>query len=53
MSKQPNFLYFMVDQHRADWLGCYGHPVVKTPNIDALAASGTRFDEFHVIAPVS
>ncbi|MEM7377240.1 MAG: sulfatase-like hydrolase/transferase, partial [Pseudomonadota bacterium] len=31
---------------------CYGHPVVKTPNIDALAASGTRFDEFHVATPV-
>jgi len=42
----------MVDQHRADWLGCYGHPVVKTPNIDALAASGTRFDEFHVATPI-
>jgi arylsulfatase A-like enzyme len=52
MSKQPNFLYFMVDQHRADWLGCYGHPVVKTPNIDALAANGTRFDEFHVATPI-
>ncbi len=42
----------MVDQQRADWLGCYGHPVVKTPNIDALAAQGTRFDEFHVATPV-
>jgi len=42
----------MVDQHRADWLGCYGHPVVKTPNIDALAAKGTRFDEFHVATPI-
>lgn len=52
MTKNPNFLYIMVDQHRADWLGCYGHPVVKTPNIDALAAQGTRFDEFHVATPV-
>jgi len=42
----------MVDQQRADWLGCYGHPVVKTPNIDSLAAQGTRFDEFHVATPV-
>jgi len=52
MTRKPNFLYIMVDQHRADWLGCYGHPVVKTPNIDALAANGTRFDEFHVATPV-
>ena len=52
MSRKPNFLYIMVDQQRADWLGCYGHPVVKTPNIDAIAAEGTRFDEFHVATPV-
>lgn len=51
MSK-PNFLYIMTDQHRADWLGCYGHPVVKTPNIDALAAKGARFTDFHVASPV-
>jgi len=42
----------MTDQHRADWLGCYGHPVVKTPNIDSLAATGTRFDQFFVATPV-
>ncbi|MCK5749948.1 MAG: sulfatase-like hydrolase/transferase, partial [Oricola sp.] len=50
--RKPNFLLFITDQHRADWLGCYGHPVVKTPNIDALAARGTRFDDFHVALPV-
>jgi len=52
MTRKPNFLYIMVGQQRADWLGCYGHPVVKTPNIDAIAAEGTRFDEFHVATPV-
>jgi arylsulfatase A-like enzyme len=52
MSQAPNFLYIMTDQLRADWLGCTGHPVVKTPNIDALAARGTVFDEFYVAAPV-
>ena len=52
MTSKPNFHYIMVDQHRADWLGFYGHPVVKTPNIDAIAATGTRFDEFHVATPV-
>ena len=52
MTKQPNFLFLITDQQRADWLGCYGHPVLKTPNIDAIAARGTRFDNFHVASPV-
>ena len=52
MAEKPNILMIMTDQHRADWLGCMGHPVVKTPNIDALAAKGTRFTNFHVATPV-
>ena len=52
MSKRPNFLFFITDQQRADWLGCYGHPVLKTPNIDAIAARGMRFDNFHTASPV-
>ena len=43
MNKRPNILYIMTDQHRADWLGCAGHKVVRTPHIDGLAARGTRF----------
>lgn len=50
--KRPNFLFFITDQHRADYLGCAGHPIVKTPNIDAIAAKGTRFDRFNVATPV-
>lgn len=49
---RPNFLYFITDQHRADWLGCYGHPVLRTPNIDAIAGAGTRFEQFFVASPV-
>lgn len=52
MASQPNFLFFITDQQRADWLGCYGHPVLRTPHIDAIAAAGTRFDNFHVASPV-
>ncbi len=52
MNGKPNFLFIITDQHRADWLGCMGHPVVKTPNIDAIAAQGTKFTDFHVASPV-
>ncbi|MFV0244729.1 MAG: sulfatase [Qingshengfaniella sp.] len=52
MTKRPNFLFIMTDQQRADWLGCAGHPVVKTPHIDALAARGTRFENFFAASPV-
>lgn len=50
--ERPNFLVFVTDQHRADHLGCYGDAVVRTPNIDALAAAGTVFDEFHVATAI-
>ncbi|MEM7269341.1 MAG: sulfatase-like hydrolase/transferase, partial [Pseudomonadota bacterium] len=52
MNQRPNFLFIITDQQRANWLGCYGHPVVKTPNIDKIAAQGTRFDNFHAASPV-
>lgn len=41
--QQLNVLFIMVDQMRADCLSCAGHPVVRTPNLDALAAQGVRF----------
>lgn len=49
---RPNFILFITDQHRADFLGCYGHPVVRTPNIDSIAAKGIAFDRFYVASPV-
>jgi len=52
VTERPNFLFFITDQHRADWLGCAGHLVVKTPYIDTLAAKGTLFEDFHVATPV-
>ena len=51
-TKRPNFLFIVTDQHRADHLGCYGHPVVKTPNIDSIAARGRRFDKFYVACAI-
>lgn len=52
MTKRPNFLFIVTDQHRADHLGCYGNNVVKTPNIDGIAAQGTRWNRFYVANPI-
>lgn len=42
----------MCDQLRFDYLSCAGHPTLKTPNIDALAARGVRFTRTYVQSPV-
>jgi arylsulfatase A-like enzyme len=51
-TKRPNFLFFIADQLRADHLGCYGNPVVRTPNIDALARDGFVADRLYVASPI-
>jgi arylsulfatase A-like enzyme len=50
--QRPNFVIFLTDQHRADLLGCAGHPVLRTPHIDAIAERGVRFTRFYVANPV-
>jgi arylsulfatase A-like enzyme len=40
---KPNVLLLFADQHNADVMGCGGHSIVKTPNLDQLAAKGVRF----------
>ena len=41
---QPtNLIVIMSDEHNPKVMGCNGHAIVKTPNIDALAAAGTSF----------
>ncbi len=52
MMDRPNFVVIVTDQQCADWLSCAGHPVLRTPNIDRIAARGIRFTEFHTAAPV-
>ena len=42
----------MCDQLRWDYLSCYGHPHLETPNIDALAARGVRFTRAYVQSPI-
>jgi arylsulfatase A-like enzyme len=48
LSVVRNVLFIMCDQLRADHLGCYGHPALATPNLDALARRGVRFESAFV-----
>ena len=48
---KPNILYLMTDQHRSDCLGCAGNTVIKTPNLDSIAADGIRFSSAYSSTP--
>jgi arylsulfatase A-like enzyme len=52
MTKPRNILYIMFDQLRWDYLSCYGHPHLQTPNIDRLAEKGVRFTNARVQSPI-
>ena len=52
MAKARNILFIMFDQLRWDYLSCYGHPHLHTPNIDRLAAKGVRFDRAYIQSPI-
>lgn len=47
-----NILFIMCDRLRFDYLGCTGHPTIRTPNIDRLAARGVTFANAHCQSPV-
>ena len=50
--RPENLLIIMSDQHNPRMMGCSGHPLVQTPNIDALAARGTRFSSAYCNSPL-
>lgn len=49
---QPNIVLIMADQLAPQFTGAYGHPLVQTPHMTALAARGTRFDAAYCNAPL-
>lgn len=49
---QSNLLVILSDEHQARAMGCADHPFVKTPNLDALAARGTRFANAYTPSPI-
>lgn len=50
--KSANLLFIMSDQHQAAAMGCAGHPLAQTPNLDRLAARGTRFSNAYTNCPI-
>lgn len=51
-SNRPNLIFFLSDDHRADFLGCAGHPILKTPIIDRMAKHGVRFENAFVTTSI-
>jgi len=51
-SGRPNILFFFTDQQRADTLGCYGNSLGLSPNLDAMAQEGVRFEFAFTAQPV-
>lgn len=48
MSKQPNIIFIMADDHASKAISCYGAGINQTPNLDRLANEGMRFDHCYV-----
>ncbi len=50
--KPANLIVILSDEHNKRVTGCYGHPVIKTPHLDRLAARGTRFTSAYTNCPI-
>jgi arylsulfatase A-like enzyme len=48
---RPNILFLLSDDHSYPYVGCYGNPDVRTPNLDRFAGEGMRFDRMFVGCP--
>lgn len=49
--QRPNIVLVLSDDHSAAYLGAYGDPAIRTPNLDRFAAQGIRFDRAYVASP--
>jgi choline-sulfatase len=49
---RPNILFIESDQHNASVIGAYGDPVIRTPNLDDLAARGVVFENSYCASPI-
>ena len=49
---RPNIVVIMADQLAPQFTGAYGHPIAKTPHLDALAERGMRFDAAYCNSPL-
>lgn len=52
LGERPNLVFLLGDDHRWDALGCMGNRIIQTPQIDALAAGGTRFNNMFVTTAI-
>jgi len=52
MNSKPDIFFIFCDQWNARYLGCAGHPQVRTPHLDVLAADGCMFDTAYTPSPV-
>jgi len=50
-NEMPNIILIMTDDQGWGQTGYYDHPVLKTPNLNAMAENGLRFDRFYAGAP--
>jgi arylsulfatase A-like enzyme len=51
-SRPPNIVIILADDLGYGDLSCYGHPSIRTPHLDRMAATGLRFTDFYAAAPV-
>lgn len=50
--RQPNIVVIVSDEHAAEATGCYGHPNIRTPNLDRLASEGVVYESAYCNSPM-
>jgi len=51
-TRPPNFIIIFTDDLGYGDLSCFGHPTIKTPHLDRMAAEGQKWTQFYVAAPI-